>query len=152
MSIRAALGLYLYLDHQDRQAKHEEWRERTINNINRWKDNVDTIEDIIEKSNNNVKSNTEKLSKANDFLNRMTSSKTTEWYEKTVNFINVCKNPSKAADAQSKIDEYDKKVSSCEDNITRLEEWIRTDKRKIYDLEEKVRSINNKISNCRSKL
>jgi len=152
MSMRAALGLYLYLDHRERQDRHEEWRDRTLSNISRWEDSTDNIEEMIEKSKGNIARNTEKLNKAQDFLNRMSSGKTSSWYDKTTEFISVCKNPDKVSDAQSKINEHDEKVSNCEESIARLEEWIRNDNRKIYDLESKLRSLYQKISDCRNKL
>ena len=92
------------------------------------------------------------MRKAEAFLKKITSGKSKNWYENTLLALGRDISQDKRSLLQAKVDEYEKKVSSTKEWISRLESWIDDGYESCCEIKRKIWDVESKISDGASKL
>lgn len=129
-----------------KERRRIEWRNRMEGNISRWEDSIYRLERAIDKKKNNKINNQNKLYKAEEFLNKMTSGKSKEWYERAL------KKQRKFSHLDAKIQSYESKIESVKSRICTLKTWISNDESSITGIKRKIEDIKYKIDDVERKL
>lgn len=147
---RAAAALTYILIKQQRR---DEWEERMWSNISRWENSLRKLENAEDSIHRNLHDNKERLSKAQNFLDRLLSRKSLDWYERSQVLLSGDRlSPEKRSDLQHRVDQYEEKRVSVENRIRMISCWINDGHRSLSEINSKQNSLRDKISSVRSKL
>lgn len=150
--LKLALGLYLLDDYLTRQNNYEEMTERLRGHIDRWERNIEKIENAKLRVRNNINLNREKLEKAENFLNKLESDKTTNWLDKQ-KWASIHHHSEKIRrSAQETIDKHNEKLNSVVEQILKLESWIQEGENKLHSMNSSIYDLEQKISSARSRI
>lgn len=149
---RLAVGLCLYLDHQQRRANYEEWRERMEKNISRWEDALSSLENARSRIQNNLENNQERLEKNEGFLDRITSEKTVQWYERCLKNIEIYKTGERVEEMKAKVAKYQKDLATARATRRDIKRWIQEGEDSLGEIDEKISDLRHKIRDVSGKL
>jgi chromosome segregation ATPase len=149
---RNVLALALALDHDQRRRNYEEFLERISGNIERWNEQLQRNEEAQSRANTNLTRNIERLAKSRSYLERLDSSNTREWLERTEKNAREHSKPEVRQAAAAKVKEHYAKLADARQQYTKTQTWITEGREKLRDLQHRENELNSKISSARSKL
>lgn len=152
MDIFKAFGAYVALDYMNRKNNYYEMEERLKGHIRRWEDALERLESAHRRTHENLIQNTERLRKAKNFHERLTSSASMGWQDRQQSIVDSHPNAERRAEACSKLAEHGDKLASVVERIGRLERWIDDGEQRLREISGKVSSIEDKISDAKRKI
>jgi chromosome segregation ATPase len=149
---RNVLALAVVLDYEQRRRNYDEFRERVSGNIERWEEQLQRNKEAQSRANTNLTRNIERLAKSRSYLERLDSSTTREWLERTEQNAREHSKPEVRQAATAKVKEHYAKLADARQQYTKTQTWITEGREKLRDLQHRENELNSKISSARSKL
>jgi chromosome segregation ATPase len=152
MNFRQALFVAAVVDYDRRQRNHEEFVERVQGNIRRWEENLEKNDGFQRRTAATIEKNQERLRKAQEALERRTSSNTMDWLERQRVIASTHRSEDARLSASAKIQDHEAKVRDIQRSIGQMEEWILRGRNELRDAKRKASELESKISDARGKI